>query len=254
MDPRGATIRHVRQARWRSESDREIRYEDWQIRWDDVVGVDFVVVPFQQIPLLAHTMLSFRLSDGRALGLSVEARLESDEHYAAVAGAARQFELIYVLADEPDLFGLRAVARGDDVYLYESRATPEQAAELLRVVLRRANQLKRQPEFYDSLVNNCTTNLVDLLAEVGNLSADALEVARLPGQSTGRWAYEMGLLRAEAPFPEVRRRAWISDQIRRYRQAPDFSRRIRQSRLSGARPAPESGRVMEVNWHAAAPR
>ena len=43
--------------------------------------VDFLVVPFNNAPSLAHTMLSFGFRNGQHLGVSVEARLEEGESY-----------------------------------------------------------------------------------------------------------------------------------------------------------------------------
>lgn len=227
MERKGVTVRNVRQCRWRGEEAKEVRHTDWEFDWKDVRGVDFVVVPFRDMPLLAHTMLSFRLADGRCLVLSVEARLEQGEEYSVVAGAARQFELIYVLGDEPDLFGLRAEVRRDDLYLYETRAGGAEASRLLRDVLERVQQLAAQPEFYDSLTNNCTTNLVNHLnrTRLGQVPADWR--SQLPGQSD-RLAYSLGLLKTTLPFEEARRRAWISSRVRQHLGEADFSQRIRQ--------------------------
>ncbi|WP_164104052.1 lipoprotein N-acyltransferase Lnb domain-containing protein [Candidatus Laterigemmans baculatus] len=238
-DQRRVTVRNVRQCRWRSEESKEVRHADWQFAWGDVQGVDFVVAPFRDMPLLAHTMLSFRLADGRCLGLSVEARLERGETYSVVAGAARQFELMYVLADEPDLYGLRAEVRRDDLYLYETRATGAAAARLLRDVLQRVDQLVAEPEFYDSLSNNCTTNLVQHLnrTQLGQVPADWR--SQLPGQSD-RLAHSLGLLKTTLPFEEARRQAWVSSRVRQHLGAPEFSQKIRQS--SNAAIASAAGR------------
>jgi hypothetical protein len=227
MNRRGATIHNVRRCRWDSESDVAIRYDDWTFRWDDVVALDFVVVPFQDAPLLAHTMFSFALADGRQLVASVEARLERGETYSAVAGAARRFELIYVLGDEQDLLGLRGEVRRDDVYIYRSIATPGESAKVLRDVLERANGLVAQPEFYDSLTNNCTSNLVDHINDLrpGSIP-DALR-KRLPGHSDSL-AYELGLLATDLPFAAARRQAHVSMPIRQHLDAPAFSQKIRR--------------------------
>ncbi len=226
IDDQGATIRNVRQCRWKSEKEKDVRHQDWRVEWRDCEGVDFVVVPFQNLPMLAHTMLSFRLSDGRALVLSVEARLEEGETYTPMAGAARQYELIYILGDEPDLFGLRAEVRKDDLFLYPSRASETQSQELLKSVLERVNAIAAQPEFYDSFTNNCTTNIVSHVQELRGDSFAADWRGKLPGHSD-RMAYDMGLIDTELVFEEARRRAWTSGRIRQFLGQEDFSRKIR---------------------------
>lgn len=224
----GVTIRNVRQARWVSEEEKQIRHRDWSFRWEQIVGVDFVIVPFQSMPTLAHTMLSFRLDDGRALGVSVEARQELHETYQPLAGAARQYELIYVIADEEDLFGLRANVRRDDIYLFPSKASPEQAAELLRDILERANQLAAEPEFYDSLTNNCSTNLVTHVERVIGDQLSSSWREQIPGKSSDRLAYDLGLLETDLSYSQARATAWISGRVRQYLGEADFSLKIRK--------------------------
>ncbi len=232
LSPEIATIRNVRQCRWPPQGEPAVHHYDWTIRWDEIRAVDFVVVPFQSMPLLSHTMLSFHLADGRVLGVSVEARLEHHEVYSPLAGAARQYDLIYVLADETDLLGVRGVVRGDDVYVYPAEMTPDQASDLLASVLRRANAISQQPEHYDSLTNNCTTNLMQHVTEVMDDEALADWTKRMPGHSTDRWIHGMGLLRTELPFDQARARAWTSGRIRQFIGEPDFSNRIRGRRKS----------------------
>ena len=166
FDGPNVTVRHVRQCRWRSDTDYDVKHADWKFSLADVQSVDFIVVPFPATPMLAHTMLSFGLSDGRHLALSVEARLEAHESYSAVAGAARQYDLIYILADETDLLGLRAEVRRDDIYLYKTIATSDQAATMLKNILERANSLRENPEFYDSIRNSCATNVADHIEQI----------------------------------------------------------------------------------------
>lgn len=245
-DPSEVTVRNVRQCRWISADHAKCRWSDWTIRWDHVCGVDFIVVPFPDAPSLAHTMLSFDLGDGRHLVASVEARLEVDESYSALAGSVRQYELMYVLGDETDLLGLRAEHRRNEVYLYPSIATPAQASALLRHVLARANDLSKQPEYYDSLTNNCTTNLVAHIEHLkpGSIPRNSLENL-LPGHSDAL-AYRLGLLKTRLPFVEARKQANVSMRIRQHLGQPDFSKQIRDaeatSRSGSVRGATETRR------------
>ncbi len=122
------------------------------------------MVPFESMPAVAHTMLSFELArpDGKSdhLAVSVEVRKEKHETYNPVKGSARQYELMYVVADERDVIRQRTNYRHENVYLYRTTATPEVSQQLLADVLGRVNQLAKKPEFYDTLTNNCTTNIV----------------------------------------------------------------------------------------------
>jgi hypothetical protein len=227
MDDERIAIRYVRDCRYRSEDDYDVRYYDLSFQLEDVKSVDFIVVPFKETQLLAHTMFSFGLADGRHFVISVEARLGADETYTAVAGAGRRYPLMYVIGDERDLILLRTAIRDVEVFLYRGKATPEQSQKLLVDMLQRANKLYREPEFYDTLTNNCTTNLVRHINQIrpGRIPYE-LRVL-FPGHSD-RMAYELGLLEIEGPFEYARAYAKINDLAKLYADSPDFSKRIRR--------------------------
>lgn len=227
LDGDQINIRYVRDCRYRTEDDYDVRYYDLSFRLQDVKTVDFIIVPFKETQLLAHTMFSFGLADGRHFVISVEARLGADESYTAVAGAGRKYPLMYVIGDERDLILLRTSIRDVEVYLYKGRATPEQVQNLLVDMLNRANKLYREPEFYDTLTNNCTTNLVQHVNQLrpGRIPYD-LRVL-LPGHSD-RLAYELGLLEISGSFEYARANAKINELAMVYADSPEFSQRIRR--------------------------
>lgn len=221
------TIHHVRDCRYRSEDDYDVRHYDMRFQLTDVKTVDFIIVPFKESSLLAHTMLSFGLADGRHFAISVEARLGVDESYSAVAGAGRRFPLMYIVGDERDLILLRTSIRDVEVYLYPGRAEPGQVQDLLVDMLARVNKLQREPEFYDSLTNNCTTNLVNHVNKLrpGRIPFDVRVL--LPGHSD-RLAYELGLLDIDGRFEYARENAKINVLAQLNADSPEFSKRIRR--------------------------
>src|SRR5439155_738653 len=135
-----AVVHNVRNCHYESADDFVVDWYDKRVRLADARTVDFIVVPFKESPLLAHTMLSFGFADDYHLGVSVEIRRELGEAYSPIKGGLRQYELMYVLGDERDLIELRAIHRHDTVYLYRTKATPQQAAALLADVLDRVNK------------------------------------------------------------------------------------------------------------------
>lgn len=227
IDDERITLRYVRDCRYRSEEDYDVRYYDLSFRLEDVKTVDFIVVPFKETQLLAHTMFSFGLADGHHFVISVEARLGADESYTAVAGAGRKYPLMYVIGDERDLILLRTAIRDVEVFLYKGKATPEQSQMLLVHMLQRANKLYREPEFYDTLTNNCTTNLVQHINQIrpGRIPYEFRVL--FPGHSD-RLAYELGLLEIEGPFEYARAYAKVNDLAQLYADSPEFSKRIRR--------------------------
>lgn len=176
----------------------------------------------------AHSFFSFEFADSQFVSVSVEARREADEAFSILGGALRQYELMVVVGSERDLIGLRAVTWDDPVYLYPGRATPEQARGLFVALLRRAESLERRPEFYNTLSNNCTTNLLDAINGVRETPISYGLPVLFPGYSD-RLAYDEGLLNTDLPLDSARAVFRINDRAAAAALAPDFSQRIRRS-------------------------
>lgn len=221
------TLHNVRQCNYVTEEIYTTTYHDREFPFADLQTVDFIVVPFQEFPSLAHTMLSFGLADGSHIGVSVEARLEKHESYSPTMGALQQFELMYVVADEHDLITLRTKHRHADVFLYRATASPQQVRALFLDVVQRLNQLRQQPEFYNTLTNNCTTNLaMHVNALKPGTIPYGIEVL-LPGHSD-RLGYNLALLDTSVPFEQLRSAAFVTAKANAADGSSDFSRQIRR--------------------------
>ena len=222
-----AVVHNVRNCTYIADRDYIVDQYDQVFDLNDIESVDFILVPFADMPRIAHTMLSFGFAGGKYVTISVEARFEEGEEYKFLLGAARQYELQYVVADERDLIRLRTRHRNADVYIYRGRATPEQARDLFVDVLRRLNKLYNEPEFYDLFTNNCTTNVARHVNNVvpGRVPY-GIEVM-LPGLSD-KFAYDLGLLDTQLSFEKTKRLARVNDLAERFYDSPDFSRLIRQ--------------------------
>ena len=226
IDGSRVTVRNIRHNLYVSKDNYATRYYDKTFDLDNLQTVDFIVVPFKGMPALAHTMLSFGFEGDEYLAVSVEVRKEVGESYSPLRGLMGDYELMYVLGDERDLVALRSNFREDEVYLYRTTATPEQARRLFLDVIRRVNQLHQQPEFYHTLTNNCTTNIA---AHVNNLSPSRVPLGlRLlfSGQSD-RLAYDLGLIDTSVPFEVARQEARVTEVARATGDRADFSRQIR---------------------------
>jgi hypothetical protein len=193
-----------------------------------VRGVWFVLAPFTGAwSGLAHTFVSFELDDGRFLAVSVEARREVGESYSLVGGLTHRFEVTYVIGTEEDLLGLRAL-RGDVLYLYPSNATRDQARAMLADMLARAGSLQTRPEFYDTLTNNCATNLRDHVNGVIEQRLPFGWGVLFPGYSD-KLALERGLLATDLPLEAARQRYRVDELVREAlaEGGEGFSERIR---------------------------
>jgi uncharacterized protein DUF4105 len=225
------TVHNIRNCHYFAKDTFLVDYYDKTIDLNSVRAVDFITVPFESLPVLAHTMLSFELVgvDGRPdhLAVSVETRKEKDQTYNPLKGSVRQYELMYVVADERDVIQQRTNYRGDKVYLYRTTATPDASRILLVDMLSRANQLRSEPEFYNTLTNNCATNIV---GHVNRIKPDRISYdirVLLPGYSD-KLAYDDGLIVPYGTFEQTRERALVNPQAQRYADREDFSELIRR--------------------------
>jgi Domain of unknown function (DUF4105) len=225
------TIRNVRNCQYFANDLYLVDYYDKTFDMNAVRSVDFIEAPFAEMPAFAHTFISFEIAgqDGKSdyLAVSVEVRKEKNEKYNTLKGSARQYELMYVVADERDVIQQRTNFRGEDVYLYHTVATSESARLLLADVLARANQLSTKPEFYNTLTNNCTSNIVRHINRIKPNRIVADPRMMLPGYAD-ELAYDEGLLVRHGTFLQTKQAAYINPLAQRYAGREDFSQMIRQ--------------------------
>jgi hypothetical protein len=222
-----ATVHNIRDCRWRSLDDFTVAHYDKTFDLGKLNSVDFIVVPFNESPRLGHTMLSFGFDGEDYLAVSVEIRRERGEAFDAVKGFFQQYEIIYILADERDVIQRRVNCDLCDVYVYRSTATPKQARELFIDVMRRVNKLVKEPEFYDTLTNNCTTNIRNHINHLKPNEVPYDYRVLLPGYSD-RLAYDLGLIERHGSYEETRLHARVNYEAYLYREDPAFSRKIRR--------------------------
>ncbi len=224
-------VHNVRHCRYFDEETYVVEHNNRQYDLNALRGVDFFVIPFENMPAIAHTMLSFEFENepGKPehLAVSVEIRKEVGEEYAAWKGSARQYELMYVLADERDVVNVRGNHRREDVYLYETTATPDQARLLLTDVLGRVNELAVKPEFYETMTNNCTTNIARHINRISPRRIRYDYRVLLPGHSA-KMAYDEGLIVRKGSFEETKAAAYITPKTILYAEREEFSEMIRK--------------------------
>ncbi len=219
-------IQNVRNAVYRSSADFDVHWETRSYDLSQVETLWFLVEPFSDWRGPAHTFLSFGFADGKYLGVSVEIRKEKGEAFSPFLGLFRQYELIYVLADERDLITLRAKYRNDPVFLYKMRATPEKIRALLHSMLARANQLAVQPEFYHTLNNTCTSNIVDHIDMIAPGRIPFSYKTLLPAYSDDL-SFDLGLIDTKLDREHYRAAHQINALVLLYADSPDFSNAIR---------------------------
>jgi hypothetical protein len=224
------TLHDIRDFSYRSETDFTPAYTTRRFDLRQLEGVD-LVASYWMGPHIAHVFVSFAFADGEHLTVSIEARKEKGEGYSTVNGFFRQYELMYVVASERDLIGLRTNYRQDppeQVYVYRVAGELQQARRFFMAYVEQINALTRRPAFYNSLTTNCTTNIwMHSLTNPGHLpfSWKVLASGHVP-----EYLYENGrLVTGGLPFAELQQRALVNARAQAAgAAAADFSRRIRE--------------------------
>lgn len=219
------TVRDIRNFDYRTPEDFTVRYYDKTYDLEDLQTVDFVKSHWDKLEGVAHTLLSFGFRTGDYLTVSVETRPEKGEPQGALRGLFKQYELIYVLGDERDLIRLRTSFRGEDVYLYPTTSTPEEVRLLFLDILKKVNDIHERPQFYNVLMQNCTTSLVPHVQKIQPRRHPWWKF--LLNGHTDRMAYEGGWIRRWGSFEETKERHHVNKYVKDTPDAPDFSLRIR---------------------------
>jgi hypothetical protein len=227
------TVENFRDFEWAAAGEPEAatwRTETFDL--GDIVAADFLVIPLATgSRVAAHTMLSFEFAgatSSRHAVVSMEARRERGEPYATWRGLFAQYELVYVIGSEEDLIGLRAAIRGNEIYRFPVNAEPESLRAVFANMALTADEVRRDPEFYGTLWNSCTTRIaMHVRAATGAPLPHSWRYV-LPGFS-GELAYDLGLVGDPlTPYEELEEAAKIGAKARAAYGQPGFSEAIRK--------------------------
>ena len=220
------TIKNIRNFSYAAdETVREASYYDGTYDLSTLTSIWYGISHFSGYGL-AHTFLSFGFAGGKYLTISIEARQEVGESYHPLEGLLRRYEIMYVVADERDVIGLRTHVRGEKVYLYEINVGKKAATDVFLGMLGNVNEIYRNPRFYNTLTDNCTTNLLKYSRGLSWFDRMFNYRILLPGYSD-ELAYELGIIANDRPLADVRARARISPDGFAITD-PMFSLKIRQ--------------------------
>jgi hypothetical protein len=219
------TIHNIRNCDYRTETDFEVQHYDKAFDLDKLRTTDLYLV-YWGSPHMAHTMVSFGFEGGDHVCFSIECRKEKGEGYSAVKGLFRQFELMYVVADERDLVRLRTNYRqGEEAYLFRAQMTPEQGRTFFLAYLRRVNELHERPEWYNAITDNCTTAI---RAQRAAHDRAPWDWRMLINGHLDELLYERGTIATNLPFAELKQRSHINARAKEADKDAEFSRLIRQ--------------------------
>jgi hypothetical protein len=201
---------NVRNFRYRGVADPIPAWYDATYDIGALTGVD-LICSYWTGPAIAHVFLSFGFADGRHLAVSVETRRRRGQKYSAIAGFFRHYQLIFIAADERDLIGVRTDVRREQVFLYKLRIAPEETRRLFGGYMDRATALAERPEFYNTLTNNCTSNIVRIINRgLPRRQRLGLSWRLLFSGYADEFAYDVGRLAGDMPFAELKRGSRIA--------------------------------------------
>ena len=225
------TVHNVRNCDYRTETEYSNCWSDRSYNLSDLRAVDLFFTNWGP-PLIGHPIVSFDFGNNQHLAFSIEARYKVGQTYSAILGFFRQYELIFIAADERDVIRLRTDYRKDEeVYMYRLSVTPDITRRFFLTYLTYLNYLHDHPEWYNAVTKNCTTTLDSKLTE-DLPNPKGWNYQFLLNGTLDELLYDRGrLVTGGLPFPELKRREHINAFAQTVNQSPDWSALIRQGRV-----------------------
>ena len=90
------------------------------MRLSQITGID-LAINYWGSPWIAHPIASFQFADAPPLCFSIETRKKLGQSYSPIGGLYRQFELIYIVADERDVIRVRTNYRKARISIFTAR-------------------------------------------------------------------------------------------------------------------------------------
>src|ERR1700732_802902 len=174
--------------------------------------------------LIAHPILSFDFGPQGHNCFSIETRVALGQGYSPVAGLYRQYELIYIAADEGDVVRLRTNFKHEDIYLYRLLMPQSEVQSRFLEYIDRLNQLHLHPAWYNEITENCTTAI---RAQRPAALREPWDWRMLLNGLGDQMLYERHALAGDLLFAELKARSLIDERAIKAGNSPDFSNLIR---------------------------
>jgi hypothetical protein len=229
-------IHNLRNCDYRTETDYSNCWSDRAVNLSDLRGADLFFTTWG-VKWIGHPILSFQFGDDQHVAFSIEARYKGEQNYSAILGFFRQYELIFVVADERDLIRLRTNFRKDEeVFLYRTSLDADAARTIFRTYVDYLNQLKDHPEWYNALTRNCTTTLdKQISSEIAKPQPWNYQL--LVNGTLDELLYNRGRFVTDGlSFKELKSRAHINAIAKTIDKSQDYSAIIRENRPGFEKP------------------
>jgi len=176
LDDGGYELHNVRDFFYRSENDFDVRYRTVTVDPNRISSIDAVFSHWDNMEEIAHSMIGLNFADGTTVVISLETRLPEGVEQNGIDGLFRRYELAMLAGTPGDLYGLRADHRGETLYVYRLDMDRRNMHDTVVSVFERAEELRKNPQFYNSLCRNCTTGLLPMLPGADRYQRDDLRV------------------------------------------------------------------------------
>ena len=228
------TVHNVRNFEYRTEADYTPRWETRTARISQITGID-LAVNYWGSPWIAHPIVSFQFAEAPPTCFSIETRKKVGQTYSAIGGLYRQFELIYIVADERDVIRVRTNYRkGEEIYLYRTTVSPAHARERFLEYVHSLNAMREKPRWYNAITTNCTTSIRTQRPPGERMPWDWRILLNGKGD---QMMYERHLIvTGGLPFAELKARSLINARAQAGNDAADFSELIRVGLPSAMQP------------------
>lgn len=217
-------IHNIRNFNYRSVTDFTPQYYDKTFLLSSLKTVDLYLI-YWGPTLVAHTIMSFGFGEQGYVSISIETRKEIGEEYSAIKGFFKQYELIYVVADERDLVGLRTHIKNEDVYLYRLKTDPQVIRNVFLDYFQHINQLLEKPKWYNALTHNCTTTIRG--HALPHTENRPLDWRLIINGFLDEMLYERNDVDTSLSLAELRKQVYINDKAVTLDLDEDFSSNIR---------------------------
>jgi hypothetical protein len=217
------TVHDIRNFEYRSATDFTPRYETREYDLANLRELD-LFINYWGSPLIAHPILSFDFGAQGRICFSIETRVARGQGYSPIAGLYRQYELIYIAADEGDVVRLRTNFKHEDLYLYRLLIPQNEVQSRFLEYIDRLNRLHLRPAWYNEITENCTTSI---RSQRPAALREPWDWRMLLNGLADQMLYERHVLAGNLPFAELKARSLIDQRAISAGNSPDFSNLIR---------------------------
>ena len=215
------TLYNIRNFDWQADGRYIERWESRSFDLNQITGVN-IITSYWMGPQIAHTLVSFDFSDQKPLVFSIEIRKEKGEEFSAVGGFFRKYELSLVASDEKDIVYTRSNVRHEQVYLFPIKMPADQRKALFIEYLHKADELRAEAKWYNTLTSNCTTLVFDM-AQAINPQQLPKDYRLLASGYLPNYLYDLEVLNQNYSLKDWYRLAHINPRAEQFDQQMDQS-------------------------------